>query len=90
MLVTIVAVPNADNTGIDKDRVEKVEDVPDEVARRMVDLGTAREPSDDELAAYHKAQDGDTSQDDSAGDTPPPAVKTSKKATPAQPADAAA
>lgn len=53
MLVTIVAVSNADNTGLDLDRIEKVEELPDEVARPMLDLGTARKPSDDELNAYH-------------------------------------
>lgn len=56
MLVTIVAIANADNTGLDLDRLEKVEDVPDEVARKMLDIGTARESSGDELDAYHKAQ----------------------------------
>lgn len=55
MLVTIVAVPNAANTGLDVDRLEKVEDLPADVARRMLEVGTAREPSDAELAAYHKA-----------------------------------
>lgn len=53
MLVTIVAVANADNTGLDLDRLEKVEDLPVEVARKMLEIGTAREPSDDELDAYH-------------------------------------
>lgn len=57
MLVTIVAVPNTDNTGLDPDRVEKVEDLHPDVARPMLDLGTARLPSDNELAAYHQAQD---------------------------------
>jgi hypothetical protein len=66
MLVTIVAVPNADNTGLDPDRVEKVEDLHDDVARPMLDLGTARLPSDDELAAYHQAQDA--GKRDSAAD----------------------
>ena len=56
MLVTIVAVPNADNTGLDIERLEKVEDLPDEVGRQMLDIGTAREPSDGELDAYHAKQ----------------------------------
>jgi hypothetical protein len=56
MLVTIVAVPNADNTGLGPDRVEKVEDLHPDVARPMLDLGTARLPSDDELAAYRRGQ----------------------------------
>lgn len=58
MLVTIVAVPNADNTGLDPDRVEKVEDLHPDVARPMLDLGTARLPSDNELAAYREGQTG--------------------------------
>jgi hypothetical protein len=56
MLVTIVAVANADNTGLDLDRLEKVEDLPDEVALKMLDFGSARQPSDDELAAYREQQ----------------------------------
>ncbi len=56
MLVTIVAIANADNTGLDLDRLEKVEDLPDDVARQMLWVGTAREPSDEELDAYEKAQ----------------------------------
>jgi hypothetical protein len=57
MLVTIVAVPNADNTGLDAERMEKVEDLHPDVARPMLDLGTARMPSDEELDAYRKTQD---------------------------------
>lgn len=68
MLVTIVAVPNADNTGLDAERLEKVEDLNPEVARRMLDLGTAREPSDDELAAYREQQAGP--KYDNGGDLP--------------------
>lgn len=56
MLVTIVSVANADNTGLDLDRLEKVEDHEPEVARKMVDSGSARLPSDDELEDYRKAQ----------------------------------
>jgi hypothetical protein len=68
MLVTIVAVPNADNTGLDAERMEKVEDLHPDVARRMLDLGTAREPSEDELAAYRGAQDAP--KYDNGGDLP--------------------
>lgn len=57
MLVTIVAVPNADNTGLDLERLEKVEDIAPELALKMLDGGTARKPSDAELTAYHEAQD---------------------------------
>lgn len=53
MLVTIVAVANADNTGLDLDRLERVEDLPDDLALNMLHFGTAREPSEAELANYH-------------------------------------
>lgn len=56
MLVTIVYVPTADLRGPDLDRMEKVEDVVDELARMMLGDGTARMPSEDELAAYEEAQ----------------------------------
>ncbi len=59
MLVTIVSVANADNTGLDLNRLEKVEDVNPEVARKMLDGGSARLPSDDELETYRKAQIAD-------------------------------
>lgn len=52
MLVTIVAVPTADNTGLDADRAEKVEDITDELAVKMLQIGTAREPSAEDLDAY--------------------------------------
>lgn len=55
-LVTIVYVPTPDKRGPDVSRMEKVEDLPDEVARMMLNDGTAREPSEDELAAYRDAQ----------------------------------
>ncbi|GAA0719866.1 hypothetical protein Drose_06160 [Dactylosporangium roseum] len=54
MLVTIVVVPNADNTGMDVDRMGKVEDIPDEVAVKMLQMGTAREPSVEELDTYDR------------------------------------
>jgi hypothetical protein len=55
MLVTVVAVANADNTGLDLDRLEKVEDLPDEIAQKMLDGGTGRKPSESELATYREA-----------------------------------
>lgn len=54
MLVTIVAVANKDNTGLDLDRLEKVEDLDPEIAQKMLDGGTGRVPSESELAAYRK------------------------------------
>jgi hypothetical protein len=71
VLVTIVIAPNADNTGPDLDRLGKVEDIPDEVARPMLDLGTARKPTEEELAAYHGAAQGDAERYDNGGDLPP-------------------
>ena len=56
MLVTIVAVPLPDNSGLDVARLEKVEDLHPEIAQKMLDVGTARIPSSDELTAYHDAQ----------------------------------
>lgn len=55
MLVTIVAVPLPDNSGLDVSRLEKVEDLEPEIAQNMLDVGTAREPSAEELAEYRKA-----------------------------------
>lgn len=94
MLVTIVAVPNADNTGLDPDRVEKVEDLHDDVARPMLDLGTARMPSDQELDAYRKTQadaEEEPTGDGPAGPSPAsdaaqPAAKTGAPAVKPEPA----
>lgn len=77
MLVTIVAVPNADNTGIDLARVEKVENIPAEVARRMVDLGTARLPSDEELQAYREAKIAEVEQQVADAETEPAGARDS-------------
>ena len=77
MLVTIVAVPNADNTGIDTDRVEKVENIPAEVARRMVDLGTARLPSEDELEKYREAQIAEVERQVAEAETEPAGARDS-------------
>ncbi|GAA2636890.1 hypothetical protein GCM10010399_82520 [Dactylosporangium fulvum] len=72
MLVTIVVVPNADNTDMDRDRMGRVEDLPDEVAVQMLQAGTAREPSDDELDTYDRDQEDGASpgsDSDSGSDT---------------------
>ncbi|GAA2346947.1 hypothetical protein [Dactylosporangium salmoneum] len=63
MLVTIVAVPNADNTGLDVERMEKVEDLAPELALKMLEGGTARQPSEAELAAYHEQQQAGRTDD---------------------------
>lgn len=56
MLVTIVYVPTPDLRGPDLSRMEKVEDLDPELARMMLADGTARQPSDDELAAYEESR----------------------------------
>ncbi|MGI5247772.1 hypothetical protein [Dactylosporangium sp. CA-139066] len=66
MLVTIVVVPNADNTGLDPDRMGRVEDIPDEVAVKMLQMGTAREPSTGELDAYRTAQTAEAGEERTA------------------------
>lgn len=55
MLVHIVYVPDADLRGPDLDRINRVEDVPDEVGRLMLGDGAARTPTDVELAAYQES-----------------------------------
>ncbi len=77
MLVTIVMVPNADNTGPDLDRLEKVEDLDLQVAQNMLQYGTARVPSDEELAEYRKTHPDGGEQAEAATEVPaetPPGV----------------
>ncbi|MER7280415.1 hypothetical protein ABT369_38860 [Dactylosporangium sp. NPDC000244] len=81
MLVTIVAVPNADNTGLDVDRLEQVEDLPTEVALKMLEVGTARQPSEAELAAYHDSRD--TRDEQEPGPAVPARTAVKKTAVPA-------
>lgn len=57
MLVLIVCVANPDNTGLDLDRVNTVEDLPEEIAQKMIDGGSGRVPNEAELAAYRDALD---------------------------------
>jgi hypothetical protein len=73
MLVTIVYVPTADRMGPDTARMGKVEDVPDDLARQMVNFGEARVPTEDELAAYEEARasEQDTSEASEAQDAAP-------------------
>lgn len=59
MLVMIVYVPDAERRAPDTARMGKVEDLPDDLAQRMIGSGEAREPTDDELAAYHATQQVD-------------------------------
>lgn len=51
MLVHIVIVPTPDRSGPDLTRIGTLEDIPDDLARVMLNSGTARLPTDDELAA---------------------------------------
>lgn len=65
-LVYIVYAPTADMMGPDLDRMNRVEEMPDEVARTWVAGGVARTPTDEELAAYEesrKAQDQAETED---------------------------
>jgi hypothetical protein len=73
VLVVIVIAPNADNTGPDLDRIGKIEDIPDEIARTMLDLGTARKPTDEELMEHEavSTQDSPAVEYDSGGALPP-------------------
>jgi hypothetical protein len=84
MLITIVAVANADNTGLDLDRLEKVEDLDPEIAWKMLDVGTGRVPSEKELAAYRDAHP-DTGTD-SASEAPEPSAEAAPVPAAEQPA----
>lgn len=53
-LVWITYVPDAERRGPDLSRMNRVEDVPDELARMMVGDGSAREATPEELAAYEE------------------------------------
>lgn len=56
MLVHIVYMPTADRLGPDLTRMGTVEEVPDEVGRAMLNDGSARVPSADEVAAFEQAR----------------------------------
>lgn len=56
MLVWIVYMPDADLRGPDLDRMNRVEDVPDELGRMYLGDGSARVPSEEEIAAYEQQQ----------------------------------
>lgn len=72
MLVKIVAVANRNNTGLDLDRLQKVEDIHPEIAQKMLDGGTAVLPTSEELAAYREAQQS------AKTDTKPTSTATAK------------
>jgi len=72
MLVTIVAVGRPDGLGLDLDRLEKVEDLPDEIAQKMLDGGTGRKPSEAELTAYRETLNAKPQVPyDNGGELPP-------------------
>lgn len=52
MLVFVVVATLPDNSAMDVDRMNKVEDIPDDLARAMLNAGTARQPTEAELAEY--------------------------------------
>ena len=55
-LVWIVYAPTADRLGPDVDRMNRVEDMPDEVARLWFADGGGRPPTADEVAEYERRQ----------------------------------
>lgn len=52
--IWITYVPDAERRGPDLTRMNRVEEVPDELARMMVGDGSAREATAEELAAYEE------------------------------------
>lgn len=52
MLVHIVVATLPDNSAMDTSRMGTVEDLDPEIARAMLNAGTGRLPTDEELAAY--------------------------------------
>ena len=79
MLVHIVIVPTADRSGPDLTRIGTLEDIPNDLARVMLDNGTARLPTDDEAAGW-QASRGDTEA--TQGDGPQEMVKRRSPRTP--------
>jgi hypothetical protein len=72
VLVWIVAAALPDNSGMDVERINKVEDLHPELARAMLGNGTGREPTADEVAEYERQQakrdnaDGETAEEPEA------------------------
>jgi hypothetical protein len=89
MLVHIVVATLPDNSGLDLDRMGTVEDLEPEVARGMLNSGTAREPSEDEIAAY-RGENPASSDRDVAVDGPRPYTddEAPKESEAAEPTDA--
>jgi hypothetical protein len=56
VLVWIVAAALPDNSGMDVERMNTVEDMHPELARAMFNSGTGREPTADEIAEYERQQ----------------------------------
>lgn len=52
MLVHIVVATLPDNSAMDVERMGTVEDLDPEIARAMINAGSGRLPTDDEVAAY--------------------------------------
>ena len=68
MLVHIVIVATPDRSGPDLTRMGKLEEIPDDLARLMLDNGTARLPSDEELAAYEQSREVAAKADEATAD----------------------
>lgn len=80
MLVHIVYVPDATRLGPDLTRMGKVEDMPEEVARKMIDDGSARWPTDDERDAYVASAASKATAAGPASTAPPKPVEDTPKA----------
>lgn len=60
MLVYIVYMPDAALRGPDLERMNKVEDVPDDLGRMLLNDGSARKPTDEEVAAFEESRKVET------------------------------
>jgi Mrp family chromosome partitioning ATPase len=56
MLVFIVYAVDADRRGPDLERMNRVEDVDDDLGRLLLQTGEARQPTDEERAAFETAR----------------------------------
>jgi hypothetical protein len=80
MLVWIVYAVTADRRGPDVERMNRVEDVSDELGRWLLQTGEAREPTDEESAAFQSGADEDSA-------TPAPKATAPKAADTAKTAE---
>lgn len=83
MLVHIVVATLPDNSAMDTERMGKVEDLDPEIARAMVNAGTGRIPTEEELAEY-RGEHPEETDDDKAVDGPRPVADEPYKAIPVE------